>query len=394
MTPLEHRMFAHLLKACASISAAALLAGCAFAPGTSFEKFAVPRGNPLLKWLGDEPDEPPPPPGALVRITPDLVRALRAAPPPDVTRDLQAFFGTPVPYRLGVSDVVAVTVWGHPEFSLGGGGGSSTGAAAAGGGAGAGAGAYTISGEGEIQFPYIGSVKAQGLTELELRDRIVERLRQILRNPQVTVAVQAYRSGRIFVDGEVRTPGQKYLDDIPMTLPEALSRAGGFTAQADRSAIIITRGLKSVRVNIDALTARGVDPNRVLLAHGDTVRVANFEDEKVYVLGEVLSPGGKPLKKGRLTLHQALGEATGISPYSADPRQVYVVRVADPLKPEIYHLDISSPVAFALAEGFELRDRDVVYVDPVPLVRWNRVISLVLPSAQAVSVTRDTLRLN
>jgi polysaccharide export outer membrane protein len=73
---------------------------------------------------------------------------------------------------------------------------------------------------------------------------------------------------------------------------------------------------------------------------------------------------------------------------------VFVVRVADPTKPEIFHLDISSPLAFVLAEGFELRDRDVVYVDPVPLVRWNRVISLILPSAQAITVTRDTLRSN
>lgn len=58
---------------------------------------------------------------------------------------------------------------------------------------------------------------------------------------------------------------------------------------------------------------------------------------------------------------------------------------------EIYHSDAHSPVAFALAEGFELQARDVVYVDPVPLVRWNRVISLMLPSAQAVSTTRGAL---
>jgi polysaccharide export outer membrane protein len=375
-----------------------VLSGCALAPGTSFEKYSLPRGNPLMKWLGDEPEEPPPPPGAITRITPDLVRTLRSAPRPDPSQDLKDFFGSPAPYRIGVSDVVGVTVWGHPEFAMSGGGGAAGTGTAVGGsmvaGSGAGSGSYTVSSEGLIQFPYIGTVKAQGLTETQLRDAIVAQLRLILKNPQVTVSVQTYRSGRIFVDGEVRTPGQKFLDDVPMTLPEALSRAGGFTQQADRSAVIITRGLNSVRVNLDQLTAAGVDPNRVLLAHGDTVRVANFEDEKVYVLGEVLSAGGKPLKKGRLTLHQALGEATGVSPYSGDPRQVFVVRVADPTKPEIFHLDISSPLAFVLAEGFELRDRDVVYVDPVPLVRWNRVISLILPSAQAITVTRDTLRSN
>jgi len=57
--------------------------------------------------------------------------------------------------------------------------------------------------------------------------------------------------------------------------------------------------------------------------------------------------------------------------------------------PEIFHLDASAPVAYALAEGFELRARDVVYVDPVPLVRWNRVISLILPSAQVVNMANN-----
>jgi len=42
-----------------------------------------------------------------------------------------------------------------------------------------------------------------------------------------------------------------------------------------------------------------------------------------------------------------------------------------------------------LAEGFELKSRDVVFVDPVPLVLWNRVISLVLPSAQVVNQARS-----
>jgi polysaccharide export outer membrane protein len=64
-----------------------------------------------------------------------------------------------------------------------------------------------------------------------------------------------------------------------------------------------------------------------------------------------------------------------------------VVRSVPAGQPEIYHLDAGSPVAYALAEGFELKSRDVVYVDPAPLVRWNRVISLILPSAAVVNTT-------
>ena len=57
----------------------------------------------------------------------------------------------------------------------------------------------------------------------------------------------------------------------------------------------------------------------------------------------------------------------------------------------MYHLDANSATAYAMAEGFELQARDVVYVDPAPLVRWNRFISLILPSAVAVNTSRDAL---
>ena len=380
-----------------ALCALALLSGCAFAPGVSLNRFYQGPGVVEDMLSGRMQDGPPP--GALIRITPDLVRQQRAAlAQEDPSVALQPFIKPPQPYRIGPADVVGVTVWGHPEFAVsgagtpGGGAGTGVGAGMGAAGMGAGAGSYTVDTTGHIQFPYLGEVPVAGLTEPELRVRMTGLLSRLLRNPQVSVTVQAFRSARVYVDGEVRNPGQKFLDHIPMTLPEAISRAGGFTPAADRSAVLITRNLKTVRVDVDRLTARGIDPNRILLEHGDTVRVANFEDEKVYVLGEVSSPGGKPLRKGRLTLHQALGEAVGVSPYSGDPRQVFVIRPTTPEKPEIYHLDVSSPVAFALAEGFDLRDRDVVFVDPVPLVRWNRVISLILPSAQAISVPRQIVQ--
>jgi len=361
----------------ACIAASTLLAsmglgGCAYAPGVNI--------NTQVRQ--DTPPADPPPQGALVRITPELVRAQRAVPEADPTRDLQPFLADPQPYRIGSADVLAIVVWGAPDFS------SPAGSVGSAGG-GAGSGGFVVSAEGFIQVPFLGAVKAAGLTEDELRIRLNEQLQPLFKRPQVTVSVQAYRSGRIYVDGEVRNPGQQVINDVPMTLPEALSRAGGMTAAADRSAVVITRGLNSVRVNLDGLTPRGINPQRVLLVPGDTVRVISNDDTRVYVLGEVGGPGPKPLRKGRLSLNEALGDAGGVSSATGDPRQIFVIRATDPLKPEIFHLDAATPAAMALAEGFELKPRDVVYVDPVPLVRWNRVINLILPSAAAVTITRD-----
>mgnify|MGYP000078324122 CR=1 FL=1 len=73
----------------------------------------------------------------------------------------------------------------------------------------------------------------------------------------VTLRIQSYRSGRVYIDGEVRTPGLQAINDIPMTLPEAIGRAGGYTPLADRASIAITRNGKTTIVNMPQLTANG-----------------------------------------------------------------------------------------------------------------------------------------
>lgn len=355
------------------------LGGCAMAPGMyvgSQGSVETPKRTTLLNVM-KRPVEPvtvagpvdAPPPGAITPITPALIQQQRAARNDEVPAEVQALFAAPKTYTIGAGDVLDIVVWDHPELVSKG---------------------YNVNPQGLIQLPYVGTVKLAGLNEYEARELITERLAKYIRNPQITVSIQSYRSGRVYLDGEIRSPGLQALNDIPMTLPEAIGRAGGFTPAADRASIALSRNGQTTLINLAQLTERGINPSRILLAHGDMVRVLGREEAKVFVLGEVLRPNSQTLRNGRLTLNEALSESGGINPTSADPRQIFVVRTQNPDQPEIYHLDAKSPVAYAVAEGFELKARDVVYVDPVPLVRWNRVISLILPSAQAVSVTRTT----
>ena len=255
-----------------------------------------------------------------------------------------------------------------------------------------------------IQFPLLGTFKIAGQTENQAREELTRRLSKFIKDPQITLRIQAYRAGRVYIDGEVRIPGLQAINDIPMTLPEAISRAGGLTPAADRAMVAVTRkGVTSV-INMPQLALLGVNPSRIMLVAGDLVRIGNREDTRVYVMGEVTKPTALPLRNGRLTLNEALGESGGVNSVSGNPRQIYVVRSRSgdsaavvnaetvPNTPEIYHLDANSPTAYALAEGFELKSHDVVYIDPVPLVLWNRVISLILPSAQITNTARDISR--
>jgi polysaccharide export outer membrane protein len=100
------------------------------------------------------------------------------------------------------------------------------------------------------------------------------------------------------------------------------------------------------------------------------------------------------MRNGRMSLNEALGDAGGPDLLSANPGQIYVIRNSpqSPDSPEIYSLNAKNPAALALADRFELKPRDVVYVDRVPLVSWSRVASLILPAAQVVNLVRDTAR--
>lgn len=346
-----------------------ILASCAFAPGMRFD--------PQRPMDISDPASVP----KVTPITLDLVRAGMAQQERQM-EGIEQLIARPAPYRVGPGDILSVVVWDHPElvfptqtYSIG----SAyeipnfSGASNVPG--------YVVSAGGDIQFPYAGVMRVAGKTANEIRDDLMRAMVRVVKEPQITVRVLAFRSQRVYVDGEVKTPGPQNIDDVPMTLVEALNRAGGINVTTgDNSRISLARGSKQWRLSMPALLKRGIDPANVLLRNGDIVRVEQREDGKVFVTGEVVKPVTVLPRNGKLTLSEAIGDAGGVNPVSSDPRHVYVIRKADQGEPEVYHLDAKSPVALALAEGFELKPRDVVYVDAGGLVRWSRVINLLIPT--------------
>ena len=107
------------------------------------------------------------------------------------------------------------------------------------------------------------------------------------------------------------------------------------------------------------------------------------------MLGEIAKPGSLVMNKKRSTLAEALSDAGYINQSSADPRWIYVMR-GNSDTPELFHLDSRLPDAMLLADRFPLRPRDIVYVDAAPLVRWQRVISLILPTMTMLDITSQT----
>jgi polysaccharide export outer membrane protein len=196
-------------------------------------------------------------------------------------------------------------------------------------------GKYTVEADGTFSFPLIGRVKAGGLTlrsfEAELKKKLAD---GYFRNPQVTVAVEQYRSQRVFVMGEVRMPGPVPLTG-GMTLIEALSRAGSTMPTASGEVSVVRppqgapvngddEGAEIFRASIRDLESGTLKLN-IELRDGDQIFVPKAE--LVYVFGQVKNPGSYGIQKD-MTVLQALSLAGGVTPNGAMGR-IQIIRVVE-----------------------------------------------------------------
>ncbi|CAB3777118.1 hypothetical protein LMG28614_00361 [Paraburkholderia ultramafica] len=288
----------------------------------------------------------------------------------------QLLSGTPQAYAVGPGDVLQIVVWDHPEFAAAL-GSSQTQSSSRSGDPFAG---FIVDQNGSLTFPYAGTLPVAGLRTEEIQQRLTGALAKYFVKPQVTVRMASYRARQVYVDGEVHSPGALAVNDVPMTLYEAVSRAGGFSDTADQGNLVLVRDGQSHRVNLTHLLAQGLSPSRLYLKPGDFLRVVSRDENDVYVMGEVNKPvSAIPRRTGRITLADALSQAGSVNSSTADAAQMFVIRGSLSGTPQVFHLDARSPVAMLLAKDFDLQPKDVVYVDGSGLVRFNRVLSLLMP---------------
>jgi polysaccharide export outer membrane protein len=227
-------------------------------------------------------------------------------------------------YSIGAEDIVKVAVLGHDDLTQ----------------------TIVVQPDGTFIYPLIGRVKAADLTPKELERKITTLLAQgYVRNPQVTVSVQEYRSKTVFVVGEVSRPGSYSLSGR-MTVLELLSKAGPTSAAGVEVVIVRPKIAVSgplvpvdltgaptgdstdqadlIRVNIRDIQMGQLDKN-VLVRPNDTVFVT--QAARIFVTGEVKTPGAIVYWPGA-TVRKAINTAGGFSADAATGR-LRVVREVD-----------------------------------------------------------------
>jgi len=121
-------------------------------------------------------------------------------------------------YVIRPNDLLEIFVWGEPVISR----------------------KVLVRPDGRISLPLVQDLRASGLTPVELKEQVENQLEEYVDSPNVTVIVEAINSYKVYIIGEVQTPGG-IVPEKPITVLQALTLAGGFAQYANESAISIVR---------------------------------------------------------------------------------------------------------------------------------------------------------
>lgn len=295
----------------------------------------------------------------------------------------------PQPYLIGPGDILQVTVWDHPELTSPAGVQltAATGVSQQSSGNG-----RVVLADGSFYFPYVGNLKAAGMTVDQIRDTLTLRLGGWFKKPQVDVSVISFESAKIQVSGAFIKTEPQAVTRVPLSLLSAIGSAGINAAEADLSGFTLNRDGYEYHLDLDELNRSGASLETVYLKAGDHLHLPSSDNRKAYVGGEVVAPTSISFKSRTISLLDVLGKAGGLRQETANGDAIYVIRGGGNVEvqpAQVFHLAAKSPAAFALASQFQVQPQDYVFVGPAHITRWNRFISQLLPTSALVKSSQD-----
>ena len=339
----------------------------------------------------------------LVDIDSSVVETLRHRGP----NSFLAHFGDYRPAvepSIGIGDTVSVTIW---EAGAGGlfsaslvTGQFSTGSKSA-----------TIPDQvvgrdGAITVPYAGRIQVAGRTTRAVQTILEQALQGKAIQPQVLVNVTHSVSNTVTVTGEVANGARVPLSVKGDRVMDVIAAAGGIRAQVNETYVQLSRGDVTERVAMTRVTS---DPKENIYMRANDVLTLIRDPQTFIVYGATDKNAEIPFDAEGINLSQALAKAGGLVNAQSDPSGVFIFRyepedVARALRPNspliqhgfstpfVYRLNLREPNSLFLAQGFQIQNRDLLYVSNAPIADLRKVMEVVsliaTPAYTGVIVSR------
>lgn len=246
-------------------------------------------------------------------------------------------------YKIGPEDLISINVFEVPELNT----------------------KVRVSQDGTISLPLVGRVDINGLTQEEAADKLKRLLLNgFVKNPQVTVFIDEYKSQQVAVIGAVQNPASYPLIGRKNLL-QMLSAAGGLTDQAGNQAFILREGPDgaplTIPIDLDDLIVNNNQELNIPIEPKDVINVPIDRDIRVFVSGRVNQAGPVAAKLSRgITLLQAIAGAQGLA-QGAKQTAIMIKRVDS--KGQEVRLKVNlKDIIKGMKKDIKLQDGDVVHV--------------------------------
>ena len=240
---------------------------------------------------------------------------------------------------------------------------------------------YEIDPDGMIDLPFIGKVKIDQFTVDEAQNILREVIGDFYRNPDLQIKVDEYNSSKVYIVGAVRNQLTINLDQKPIRLIDAAIQANFNPNAADK--VLGTKGFlrrnnEVFKINLNN-TFTSLDEKENFYLKKDDVIFIDRNSDSIHVFGEVTKPG-EYYPNNNYSLTELISTA-GLNQLTSNAKNVFVIRedFSSFLKIKVFQLDIRNPVNLVAGRKFLLKPKDIIFIPPTEIVKWNRVISLLLP---------------
>jgi len=262
-------------------------------------------------------------------------------------------------YKIGPGDVLKINLWQSIN-------GSNSDSLAS----------IVVNDKGKIYYPFAGEVLVSGLTTNEIRKSLTKKLSSFIKTPQIDVSVAQFNSHRATLVGSVLSPGQIPITNVPLTLLDSLNNSG-IKENADLSSVILRRDKKEYKININQFISNGVKRENPQIIPDDVIIVNQLKKKLIYTFGEI-GVGEITFTGDDPSLTSLIAQKVVIK-QRADVRGVFVFRKTNSGSLiDVYQFAFDQPAMLVMAQAFEMRDNDVLFVTSDPITRWNDTLSKIM----------------